>query len=110
MINLVNFDKLVETHMEELGVSKEDILDLFQDFFSELSESLMELRENIDDKKALDPILHNLKGILLNLKLEEQGEQVGHIYNLKDLSKETLELVIKDLAVFGGELKDYLDK
>jgi len=110
VINLVNFDKLVETHMEELGVSKEDILDLFQDFFSELSESLMELRENIDDKKALDPILHNLKGILLNLKLEEQGEQVGHIYNLKDLSKETLELVIKDLAVFGGELKDYLDK
>lgn len=95
----------IEGFASNMGLDSKDIESLYTTFFSEMDENIDQLKianQNKDYPSVVD-IMHNIKGVCLNIELLELGKYAEQIYSeTKNANYSNLE---KFLLHFDSEIK-----
>lgn len=86
----------IDSFAKSMGLEAKDIRGLYTTFFSEMNESIILLKKSAKEKDyiTINNLVHNMKGVCLNLELTELGNYVKQCYeefkagnysNLEDL-------------------------
>ncbi len=94
---MINFDKFI---VDEMDATKEEIAPLYRIYVTEMEDMLLQLGEATEnsDSEAYKRLLHNVKGINANMRLDELTLPVTEMYkvlldgNQIDLDKSTKQL------------------
>lgn len=72
----------IEGFASNMGLEPKDIKSLYTTFFSEMNENINQLKTATQntDYNAIEDIMHNVKGVCLNLELLELGKYAEQIY------------------------------
>ena len=73
----------VENYAKKMGVTIEDILSLYLIFLDEMKVDLENLKKAYSNKnyETIASILHNVKGVFLNMEIYDFGNHTKNIYD-----------------------------
>ncbi|AOY78129.1 Hpt domain-containing protein [Clostridium formicaceticum] len=59
----------MKTVIEEMGIGAEDLVILYEEYFKEMEENILLMKElvEVENYQALQSVVHNIKGISINL-------------------------------------------
>lgn len=116
-IKIFDFEKEIENIIEltrvNLGIDKNDTLELLEDFFTEITTSLKELKEKIkeNDYESICKISHSIKGSAGNLRINEIYELAKEIEDMgKKKNLENVNVKFKDIVQYVNGIKEKLIK
>lgn len=73
----------IEKFASNMGLEPKDIKSLYTTFFTEMNENITSLKIAIkeENNNTIKDIMHNIKGVCLNLELNELGEYSEKVYD-----------------------------
>ncbi|MGB3366159.1 MAG: Hpt domain-containing protein [Acidaminobacteraceae bacterium] len=95
----------IEGFARNMGLEPKDIKSLYTTFFNEMSENIDQLKiaSQNKDSQTIEDIMHNIKGVCLNLELMELGKYAEQIYTeVKSADYSHLDIF---LAYFDTEME-----
>lgn len=77
---MIDFDTFI---YQEMGVTKEDIMPLYKIYLTEMDQMIAALEEAVENSDAAgyERVLHNVKGICSNLRLDLITGPVSEMYS-----------------------------
>lgn len=92
----------IQCIMDEMEAKDDEMGDLYKTYFQEVKENIQDVLELIPKEKweEIDRILHNLKGVSINLNIVDVYKSVSSFSEIvKKRDVENFEDYIKDLTV-----------
>jgi HPt (histidine-containing phosphotransfer) domain-containing protein len=108
---MIDFDKFI---IDEMDATKEEIEPLYRIYISEMKDMITQLRDAAenDDSEAYKRLLHNVKGINANMRIDLLLDPITNMYQAL-MNGETLDLdnSIEAISVtfdkVNKEIKEY---
>ncbi|AKL96290.1 signal transduction histidine kinase [Clostridium aceticum] len=90
----------IEKVVEEIGIEIEDIIILYEEYFKEMEENILLMKELVKTKnyQALQHVVHNIKGMSINLSVKGVYDKA---HELDLLLKKNL---VKESSIYINEI------
>lgn len=94
----------IEGFASNMGLEPKDIKSLYSTFFTEMNENIILLKNAVkeEENESIKDIMHNIKGVCLNLEINELGKYADQTYT--ETKKGDFSNIDKFISYFDTEI------